>query len=283
MSLRIRPSGQACGAEATGIDLTQPLSADLVAEVRAAWLQHKVLSFPDQRLSDDDLERFTRAFGGFGDDPFIAPIEGRNNIIAVERKAEEKAPLFAENWHTDWSFQAAPPAGTCLFGITVPPVGGDTLFANQQLAWQALPAETQAKYRDLIAIHSAKTAYAPEGMYGKEDQTTDRSMKIMPSDAALALQTHPLVQAHPETGELGFFSCLGYIVGIEGYSEQDAFSLLSELRTWQGRDEFVYTHKWQPNMLVMWDNRALLHRATGGHEGYDRLLHRTTIRAYSPR
>jgi taurine dioxygenase len=231
-------------------------------------------------MSDDDLERFTLAFGGFGDDPFIAPIKGRKNIIAVERRADEKAPLFAENWHTDWSFQKAPPAGTCLYGIKIPSKGGDTLFADQQRAWCEMPRDQQDKYRDLVAIHSAKAAYSPEGMYGKEDQTTDRSMDIRPSVDALKLQTHPLVLKHPETGVEGFYSCLGYIVGLVDKSEEEAFSLLKELSDWQGRSEFVYTHKWEPQMLVMWDNRALLHRATGGHEGEDRLLHRTTIAAF---
>jgi taurine dioxygenase len=123
--MQITPSGQACGASVSGVDLRQPLSADLVGAIRAAWLQHHVLAFPDQDLTDDDLERFTLAFGGFGDDPFIAPIPGRKHVIAVERLADETSPLFAENWHSDWSFQARPPAGTCLYGIKIPPVEGN--------------------------------------------------------------------------------------------------------------------------------------------------------------
>jgi len=280
MGIIVTPSGQVCGASVTGVDLSQSLSDEQIAEIREAWLKHKVLSFPNQSMSDDDLERFTLAFGDFGDDPFIAPIKGRKNIIAVERRADEKAPLFAENWHTDWSFQKAPPTGTCLYGIKIPSKGGDTLFADQQRAWCEMPRDQQDKYRDLVAIHSAKAAYSPEGMYGKEDQTTDRSMDIRPSVDALKLQTHPLVLKHPETGVEGFYSCLGYIVGLVDKSEEEAFSLLKELSDWQGRSEFVYTHKWEPQMLVMWDNRALLHRATGGHEGEDRLLHRTTIAAF---
>ena len=108
--MQITPSGQACGATVTGVDLRQPLSADLVGAIRAAWLQHHVLAFPDHDLSDDDLERFTLHFGGFGDDPFIAPVPGRKHVIAVERLADETSPLFAENWHSDWSFQVRPPA-----------------------------------------------------------------------------------------------------------------------------------------------------------------------------
>ena len=276
MMITITPSGQACGATVTGVDLSQPLSSYMVAAIRAAWLDHHVLAFPDQDMDDDDLERFTLAFGGFGNDPFIAPIPGRDHVIAVERRANEKSPLFAENWHSDWSFQAVPPAGTCLYGITIPPMGGDTLFANQHAALDAMPPAMRARFEGHMAVHSAKRAYAPEGSYGEGD-ASDRSMDIRPSRDAEATQLHPLIRAHPETGRLGFFSCFGYIINIEGMVEAESMALLIELYHWQGRQEFQYRHKWQKNMLTMWDNRSVLHAATGGYDGYDRLLHRTTI------
>jgi len=276
--ISVIPSGQACGANVAGVDLSRPLAAEEVAEIRAAWLKHHVLAFPDQQMNDDDLERFTRAFGGFGEDPFIAPIPGRTHVIAVQRRADETSPLFAENWHSDWSFQARPPAGTCLYGITIPPVGGDTLFANQHAALDALPAAMRAKLEGRMAIHSARRAYAPDGAYGEQDRPK-RSMDIRPSRQAEATQLHPIIRRHPETGREGLFSCFGYIVGIEGMADEEAMPLLIELYQWQGREEFQYRHKWRPNMLVMWDNRSLLHAATGGYDGYDRILHRTTIAA----
>ena len=276
--MRVEPSGQACGAAVTGVDLSKPLSTDQIAAIRSAWLEHHVLAFPDQKLSDDDLERFTLAFGGFGEDPFIAPIPGRQHVIAVQRKADETSPLFAENWHSDWSFQARPPAGTCLYGITIPPEGGDTLFANQHAALEAMPATMRSKLEGRMAIHSAKKAYAPEGSYGEKDRAK-RSMDIRPSRDAEATQLHPLIRAHPETGRLGLFSAFGYIIGIEGMSEADATPLLLDLYQWQSRPEFQYRHKWRPRMLLMWDSRSLLHAATGGYAGHDRILHRTTIAA----
>jgi taurine dioxygenase len=275
--IRVEPSGQACGASVTGVDLSKPLVPDDVADIRAAWLKHHVLAFPGQRMSDDDLERFTLAFGGFGDDPFIAPIPGRKHVIAVKRKADETAPLFAENWHSDWSFQARPPAGTCLYGITIPPVGGDTLFANQHAALDAMPKEMRAKLEGKIAIHSAVKAYAPDGQYGAWDK--GRSMDIRPSADAAKTQTHPLIRRHPETGREGLFSCFGYIIGLEGMDEAESTPLLLQLYQWQSREAFQYRHKWQPGMLVMWDNRSVLHAATGGYAGHDRVLHRTTIAA----
>jgi taurine dioxygenase len=261
------------------VDLGAPLAPAAVADIRAAWLQHHVLAFPGQTLSDDDLERFTLAFGSFGDDPFISPIPGREHVIAIRRNADETAPLFAENWHTDWSFQQRPPDGTCLYGITIPPCGGDTLFADQHAALDAMPASLRARLDDKLAVHSARGGYAPSGMYGEADQATDRSMDIRPSDAAMATQLHPIVRAHPETGRPGIFGCIGYVIGVDGMSDHDARALLFELFQWQTRDEFVYRHRWEAEMLVMWDNRSVLHKATGGYDGHDRLLHRTTIGA----
>ena len=276
--LQVQPSGRACGARVTGVDLSAALDGETIAAIRAAWLEHHVLAFPDQAMDDDALERFTLAMGGFGTDPFFAPIPGRTNIAAILREADERTPLFAENWHSDWSFQAHPPAGTCLLAIEIPPHGGDTLFANQHAAWDALPPAKQAEWGELVAIHSARLAYAPDGSYGTRD--TGRSMDIRPGEEARAEQTHPLVPSHPETGRRGFYSTLGYVVGIDGMDDEDAFPLLREVAAWQSRDEFVYRHVWESGMLILWDNRSLLHRATGGYAGHRRELHRTTIAAW---
>lgn len=275
MALNVTPSEQACGASVTGIDLTKPLSDGQVAEIRRLWLDHHVLAFPDQTLTDDQLEAYTLQFGPFGDDPFIAPIPGREHIIAVKRTANETAPIFAETWHTDWSFQVTPPAGTCLYGITIPPIGGDTMFTNQHAALDAMPADLRDQLEGKMAIHSAKGAYSPKGFYGEQDK--GRSMDIRPSDEADATHTHPVIRAHPETGQLGLFGCAGYITGFEDMNEEASNDLLMELYRWQTRPEFQYRHKWQKDMLVMWDNRSVLHMATGGYKGHDRLLHRTTI------
>ncbi len=272
----VTPSGQACGARVTGIDLSQPLDRGAVAAIRKAWLEHHVLVFPNQKLDDDALEAFTLAFGGFGDDPFIAPIPGRPHVIAVRRRADETTPLFAENWHSDWSFQKVPPAGTCLYAITIPPTGGDTLFANQHAALDAIPDDLRSRLEGRLAIHSARNAYAPAGFYGAGDK--GRSMDIRPAKSAEATREHPIIRAHPETGRLGLFGCAGYILGFADMEPAESGALLRELHACQTRKEFQYRHVWEPDMLVMWDNRSVLHRVTGGYEGHDRLLHRTTIR-----
>lgn len=277
--LDVTPSGQACGATVRGIDLATDLDPATVSEIREAWMTHHVLAFPDQAMSDDDLERFTLRFGPFGHDPFIAPIDGRNHVIAVERRADETAPLFADNWHTDWSFQVSPPAGTCLLGIEIPPIGGDTLFINQQAAFGAMPAELRNQLEGKLAVHSARGGYAPDGLYGVNDDEADRSMDIRPSADAMATQLHAIIRPHPETGRMGTYGCIGYIIGIDGMSDDESAALLMDLYAWQTREEFQYRHRWEPGMLLMWDNRSVLHKATGGYDGHRRLLHRTTIGA----
>ncbi|WP_235901057.1 TauD/TfdA dioxygenase family protein [Pontixanthobacter aquaemixtae] len=275
--MKVEPTDAPCGAHITGVDLSRELDREKIAAIRAAWLKHKVIAFPDQHLDDDALERFTLTLGEFGVDPFFAPIPGRENIAAILREADETTPLFAESWHSDWSFLPRPPAGTCLAAVEIPPVGGDTLFADQVAAFDALPAQRKDYLRSLTTIHSASRGYAPSGLYGENDE--GRSMAIRPSEEALKTQTHPLITTHPETGEETIFCSLSYVVGIEGIDEMEAMQFVVELSEWQTRDEFVYRHKWQPGMVILWDNRSVLHKATGGYEGHRRELHRTTIAA----
>lgn len=279
MTLDIQPSGQACGATVRGVQLAN-LDATEVAAIRAAWLDHHVLAFPDQDLTDDDLERFTLHFGPFGTDPFFDPIDDHPHIAAIHRSPEETSSLFADVWHADWTFQEFPPDGTCLYAKIIPPVGGDTLYINQVAALAAMPDDLRARLEGRIAIHSARGAYAPDGTYGEAD-ADDRSMRITVSDEAYETQTHPFIRTHPETGAQTLYSTFGYIVGVEGLDGDEEASLLADLWHWQTRDEFQYRHRWEPNMLTMWDNRCVLHRATGGYEGHERLLHRTTI-GYNP-
>lgn len=277
MTLNVKPTGAICGAIVTGIDLAQELPADLVAELRAHWLENKVLVFPEQKLGNDDLVRFTRYFGEIGEDPFFGHIEGSEHIAAIQRNADEKTSIFAEIFHSDWSFLEIPPAGTALYGITIPPVGGNTLFADQVAAYEALPDALRERADELVAIHSAELGYAPDGAYGEGDQESGRSMKIIPSEKAREKREHPFVRTHPENGKRALYSSAAYIQGFKGLAKEESDALLMEFYGHQIREEFIYSHPWQKDMLVMWDNRSLLHAATGGYDGYDRLLYRTTI------
>jgi taurine dioxygenase len=275
MALRVTPSGNPCGASVEGLDLRQPISTDLAAELRGIWLEHQVLAFPEQPIDDDGLERFALAFGEFGEDPFIAPIPGREHVLEVRREPDETAPIFAETWHSDWSFLPRPPSATILHGRIIPPVGGDTLFSNQYAAYEALDETMKARLQGLRAIHSAAPAYAPDGQYGERDK--GRSMDIRPSEAARVQQAHDLVRVHPETGRQALYVSPGYTIGIEGMERDEAWPLLLTLFRHQAHPRFVHRQAWRTNMLVMWDNRCLNHMATGGYQGHRRVLHRTTV------
>ena len=177
--MNVEPTGAACGAVVTDVALSEPLSADTVLAIRRAWIQHHVLAFPEQTLTDEDLLRFTRCFGGIGDDPYFVSISENNPVVALTRRADETAPVFAETWHSDWSFKADPPIGTCLYSLTIPPVGGDTSFINQEKALAEMPAALRARIDGRMALHTAAGAYAPEGAYGEKEAGSDRSMKIL--------------------------------------------------------------------------------------------------------
>lgn len=275
--IEVIPSGQACGATVLGVDLSRQLDAATLRAVRSAWLEHHVLAFPDQMLTNDDLERFVQSFGVFGSEPFFRPMAGSEHVVALTRKADEKAPLFAENWHSDWSFLPEPPIGTCLYSRVIPPVGGATGFTNQQKALAEMPAALRATIEGRIARHSAGAAYAPDGMYGAKDRAAGRSMAIHFSEEARDVYGHPFIFLHPESGRETLLGCLGYIIGVAGMSDDEALQVLLELHAWQTREAFQYTHQWQENMFVVWDNRSVLHRAYGGYDGYDRVLHRITV------
>jgi taurine dioxygenase len=277
MSIDLKPTAGCCGAVVSGIDLSQSLSEDLIGTLRQHWVDNKVLIFPKQTLTPDQLVQFSLQFGEIGDDPFFGHIEEHEQVAAIQRRADETTPIFAEIFHTDWSFLKVPPAGTALYGITIPPHGGNTLFADQVAAYDALPESLQARIEDLIAIHSAELGYAPDGAYGENDQSSGRSMKIITSERARETCEHPLVRTHRETGKKALFSSAAYIKGFVGMDKSESDALLLELYAHQTKPEFTYSHPWEKGMVVMWDNRSLLHAATGGYDGYDRLLHRTTI------
>ena len=275
MTLTVTAQPASCGAVAHGIDLAQPLDAATVDAVRAAWLQHQVLAFVDQTLSLEDLERFALHIGPYGHDPFFESVPGHPHVAQVKREADETSTIFADNFHSDWSFLAQPPAATMLYGNIIPPVGGDTLFADQYAAWDALSAPMKALLQDKQAVHSARRGYAKSGRYGEQDK--GRSMAIRYDDSAMATQLQPIARVHPETGRTALFVSPGYTIGIDGMADDEAVPLLKELFAHQAQPEFIYRHVWQQGTLLLWDNRSVVHAATGGYDGHRRLLHRITV------
>ncbi len=279
-TLTVTPRADGFGAAVTGLDLSRPLPPDTLAAVKAAFAAHSVLSFPDQPLSHDELEAFTLQWGEFGWDPYIAPLADRPHILEVRRDAEERSSVFGGFWHSDWSFQATPPAITILHAKVIPPVGGDTLFADGYRAWEALDPEMQARVSALRAIHSAGRPYGASGLYAKETGRT--GMTILFGADADKTYVHPLVRIHPASGRKALFVNPVYTLGIEGMDEEAGRALLAALFRHMTEDRFIYRHVWAANMLTMWDNRCCLHNATGGYDGHARVMHRTTVAGEAP-
>ena len=274
--MHITATGAPLGAIVTDIDLTHAPSASTVASLRQAWIEHGLLIFPDQPLEHAQLANFSQAFGPFGEDRYIAAIAQHPHVIEVRRNADEKTTVFASKWHSDWSFLETPPAGTMLHAKVVPPHGGDTLFCDNAAAYEGLSEQLKTRIATLKATHSPAGGYSRKGRYGEDD--AGRSMDIRPSDQALSdVYSHPIVKPHSESGRPVLYVSPAYTVRIGDLAETQSQELLSELYAHQGQQEFVYRHQWQTNMLVLWDNRRVNHMATGGYEGYDRVLHRTTI------
>lgn len=280
-SITVSPEAHGFGASITGCQLNA-LSEDDVKEIKKAWYKHSVVYFPDQPLSLEELENFTQAMGEFGKDPFIKPMENHPHILELERKPDETATNFGAAWHSDWSFQETPPSATILHSKIIPPVGGDTLFSDNYRAFEKLSPVMQNLLKNLRANHSANFAYSPKGILAHEDKTKTRTMKILYDESAEEVRSHPLVRLHPESGRYALFVNPVYTTGIEGMTQEESFILLSFLYQHLQKDEFIYRHHWQANMLVIWDNRCVNHLAEGGYNGHHRLMHRTTVKGEIP-
>ena len=278
--LQVAPSASGFGAVVTGLDLSQPLAEGVMDEVRQAWAAHGVLSFPGQPLSLDQLEAVTLQFGPFGVDPFIAPMPGRPNVLELRREPDEKATNFGAGWHSDWSFQPAPPAATLLHGQVIPPVGGDTIFADCAGAYGALSPVMQEMLAPLRAINSSGRAYGTKGVFARE--TEKRTMQIIVSEEADKTHTHPLVRTHPVTGEKALFVSPVYTLGIEGMTPAESQAILGFLFAHMTQQDFIFRHRWAKDTLLIWDNRRTIHLAEGGYDGHLRVMHRTTVAGEVP-
>ena len=279
MTMKATPTDAALGAVVTGLELAAITPAQ-AAELEALIAEHKVLSFPDQPLSIEELEAFTGAMGEFGEDPFIEPMPGHPHVLELRREPDEKVSNFGAAWHSDWSFQHTPPAYTILHGAVVPPEGGDTLFCDCQAAWDDLDPAMQERLRGLRGIHSAILPYSPGGVYAQDQH--QRAMKFRLSEEAEKTHTHPMVRVHPLSGRTGIYSNPVYTIGIEGMEPADASALLAELHAHMVQDKYVYRHRWAKDTLLMWDNRAVNHFADGGYDGHLRVMHRTTVKGEAP-
>ena len=267
-------------AEVVELRLNRELSTSLVEDIKTAWAQHPVLVFPQQPLTPNELSRFSRGLGDFGVDPFVRPLAKHQHVLEVRREAAESTPIFGASWHSDWSFQPAPPSGTFLHAQTIPPVGGDTWFGDCYRAFETLPDGLKTLFQGRFAIHCAAPAYGPKGLFAEDDAS--RSMQIVVSTEVEKTECHPIIRTHPVTGRQGLFINDVYTIAIAGMDQAESNILLERLFKHMTRDELVYCHRWQADMLVLWDNRCVVHYAGGGYEGYQRIMYRTTLAGERP-
>ena len=269
------------GIEIHDFKIENHCASNYVEEIRNLWLENSILIFKNLILDHNQFERISLLFGEFGDDPYIESMKNHPNIIEVKREANEKAPPFGGTWHSDWSFQENPPSATLLHSKIIPPIGGETLFLNTQKAYDDLSTSMKNKINNLKVVHSAARPYADDGFYALE-KDKDRSMKIKPSKKAKDIFLHPLVRTHPETNKKSLFINPVYTIAIDGLNENESKLLLNKLFNHMENEIYMYKHLWEPNMLVMWDNRSVNHCAQGGYEGYKRLLHRIPLSGERP-
>ncbi len=281
-TLSAAPIAGSLGAEITGIDLSAPLSDQQVADIRAAAVDHLVVFFRDQTFPIDRQEELTRRLGGFGETPFVEQLAGHDGVVRVVKEAHETGIAnFGGGWHTDWSFQAAPPAFTLLYAVDVPPYGGDTLWTNGILAYETLSAGLRATLDTLRTVHSARRSYAPGSHI---DRTADRrSMRITASDEAYAEQEHPLVVTHPESGKRALYLNPTYTIRIAGWNAEESKPLLDFLATHATQPAFTCRFRWTANTLAIWDNRVTQHNAINDYDGHRREAYRTTVAGTPPR
>ena len=271
--IEIRPLDAALGAEIFGIDLGKPLTQVAVTQIRQAFLKHLVIFFRDQHLSPADLITFARLFG----EPMLYPqlkgLPGYPLVTAVIKR-EHELTNFGGVWHTDTAYLEYPPMASLLYALETPPHGGDTLFANQYLAYDALPASRQQQLEGLIGIN---TSAKPETSRTREDRQRESGEELK-----VLIARHPVVRTHPETGRKSLYVNAGHTTQLEGLSEQESEELLSTLFSHQIRPEFVARFSWSPGSLAFWDNRCTLHYPLNDYHGHRRVMHRVTVAGDRP-
>jgi taurine dioxygenase len=267
------------GALVHGVDVSRPQSAQQVELLHALLDKHLMIALPDQRIDLDRLEAFTDELGGRDVTPFVQPLADRPYVIRVIKEPGDSLN-FANAWHSDLSYLPAPPAYTVLHAHEVPPFGGDTLWANQYLAYETLPDALRARLLELRATHSAGMAYGTGGYL--EAVAGQSSMTISPSAEAHAVHTHPLVIRHPRTGRLALFVNPVYTTGIEGMEPAESGPLLARLYAHSVNPNFTCRLRWQPHLLAVWDNRCTQHFAINDYAGERREMFRTSVRGTPP-
>ena len=270
-SFEIRRIAGALGAEVHGIDLSKPLSRDLAAELRAAWLEHLVLFFREQALAPSQFMDFACAWGKPIEYPFVRGMEGFPEIIEVKKLEHEKVN-FGGIWHSDTAYLDEPPMASMLLAREVPPAGGDTLFANQYLAWESLSDGMRFTLEKLRGVN----------LSSKADVSRTREDRVQSDGRAEAkreyVAVHPVARTHPETGRKALYVNVAHTARFDGMTDEESRPLIDYLVRHATKPEFVYRHMWRKNDILVWDNRCTMHQALGDFDETQlRHMERTTV------
>ena len=278
-TISITPIAGALGAEVDGVDLSKPLSDGLIAEIRASLLKHQVIFFRDQHMTPEQHLAFGQRFGELQVHDFVEGTEDHKEILEVRKEADETLN-FGGGWHTDVSYLERPALGSVLYAHEVPEYGGDTLFANQYLAYETLSDGMKALLDAMTAIHSARRPYgvnAPRAFH-----TGPSSMQFHFTEAAHGEVEHPVIRTHVETGRKSLYVNRTFTLRFKDMTEAESATLLDYLCDHAVRPEFTCRFRWQPNSIAFWDNRCVQHNAINDYHGQRRVMHRVTIEGERP-
>jgi alpha-ketoglutarate-dependent taurine dioxygenase len=274
--IEVRKIAGALGAELYGVDLSKPLATTTAASIRAAWLEHLVIFFHDQILTPEQFLRFARTLGEPMEYPLLRGLPEFPEITEVMKLEHERAN-FGGIWHSDTTYLERPPMGSMLYAREVPPFGGDTLFANQYLAFETLSAGMQRMLDGMIALSSSAKADATRT---REDRMRTQAREGVPTEY---LAEHPVVRTHPETGRKALYVNVAHTVRFKDMTDEESAPLLGYLFQHQTRPDLTCRFRWRVGSLAFWDNRCTQHNPVNDYHGHRRLMHRITLAGDVPR
>ena len=270
--IEVRPIAGAVGAEIHNVDVSQDLDDGTIADIRKALLDHCVIFFRDQKLDAERHKAFTRRFGKIFIHPNYVGMQADPEIVVMTREPGDKH-IVGEDWHADTTMVREPPMGAILYGVEVPPYGGDTLFANQYLAYEALSDGMKRMLSGLKAVHSDRTVAGPQA-----NKNAGRSTKVRQgADWRETVSVHPVVATHPETKRKLLYVNASYTQGFEGMTEAEGRPLLRYLLEHGHCPEFTCRFRWETGSIAFWDNRCCKHLAVHDAGPFRRVMRRTQV------
>ncbi|MEM9562503.1 MAG: TauD/TfdA family dioxygenase [Actinomycetota bacterium] len=262
--IRVEPVTGSIGAEVSGVDLRE-VDDEVLSELRQAWLDHKVLFFRDQDLTNAQHVAYGRRFGELEIHPFVRAVPAHPEIIVLESTVDRFQA--AEAWHTDVTFRECPPLGSILYGRIIPPYGGDTCWANMELAYELLPDDVKDEIDGRYAVHSYVKAFGR----GMSNEEREEAAQRFPD------QKHPLVRTHPVTGRRSLFMARTFMLTIDGMTPEESRPLRQRLYEQSSIPEIQVRFRWRPGSVAQWDNRCTQHYAVPDHGGLHRRVERVTL------